>query len=463
MGSAKLHRNRVRALFAAAAVAGLLLSGDADAAPRKRELPDYEGRGPAPTTAADVLLWPPRVVLFPLWVTSEYVVRRPLGALATTAEKNHWPTKIIDFFTFDQEHKSGLIPTALYDFGFRPSVGLYLFWDDAFVKNNAFRTHVGTWGPEWLSVAVADRVTFLDGRATWGTRAEFTRRPDGLFAGLGPRSLESHVARFGFRRMAASTSLDVRFWRSSLFRAAIGVRSMDFRDDRQCCGDLTIRERVDRGELAIPPGFDGYTAVHQSLELALDNRRVDGSLTGFRVSIQGEHAADVRDARARQWLHYGGQAGAFADLDGHGRVVGLVVSAFLADPLGNGGEVPFTEQVNLPGPSTLAAGSIGAGPMRGFRPGRLVDRSALVATVLYQWPIWIWLDGTFHVAAGNVWGPHFRDLETKLMRFSTGIGFRTVGSPDHQFELLIGTGTETIEDGLRPNLVRILFGATRGF
>ena len=74
MGSAKLHRNRVRVLFAAATVAGLLLGGDANAAPRKRELPDYDGRGRAPTTAADVLLWPPRVVLFPLYVTSEYVV-----------------------------------------------------------------------------------------------------------------------------------------------------------------------------------------------------------------------------------------------------------------------------------------------------------------------------------------------------------------------------------------------------
>ena len=81
----------------------------------------------------------------------------------------------------------------------------------------------------------------------------------------------------------------------------------------------------------------------------------------------------------------------------------------------------------------------------------------------YSWPIWIWLDGTMHVAAGNVWGEHLRDLDPKLLRFSTGIGFRTVNTPDHQFEVLIATGTETIEDGLRPNTIRILAGATRGF
>jgi hypothetical protein len=461
MGSAKLHRNRVRALSVAAAVAGLVLSTDAQAAPRKRDLPNFDGRS-APTTATDVLLWPPRIVLFPLYLTSEFVVRRPLGALATAAEKNHWPTKIIDFFTFDKEHKSGLVPTALYDFGFRPSVGLYFFWDDAGAKNNAFRTHVGFWGSEWLSVAVADRVTFMNGRATWGTRAEFTRRPDGLFAGLGARSIEENLGRFGFRRMATSTTLDVRFWRSSLFRAGVGVRSMDFRDDQQCCDELTLKTRVQAGRLELPPGFEGYTAVHQNLELAIDNRKPDASLTGFRVAMHAEHGGNVRDTRAQQWIHYGGQAAAFADLDGHGRVIGLVMTAFLADPIG-GGEIPFTEQVQLPGPSTLGAGMLGAGPMRGFRPGRLVDRSALVATAVYQWPIWLWLDGTVHFAAGNVWGPHFRDLDAKLLRFSTGIGFRTVGSPDNQFELLIGTGTETIEEGLRPNLIRILFGATRGF
>lgn len=446
-------------------IASVFISADADASPRKRELPDFDGRR-EPTTIGDVLVWPPRIVLFPLYVTSEYVLRRPLGAVATAAEKNHWPTKIINFFTFDKEHKSGVVPTGFYDFGFRPSVGLYFFWDSSIggarFDNNSFRIHAGTWGSDWLSVAVADRVTFLDGRATWGLRTEYTRRPDGLFAGIGPRSLERNVARFGFRRMAASTSMDVRFWRSSLFRAVIGARAMDFRDDKQCCFDPTLAERVARGQLEAPPGFDGYTAVHQSVELAVDNRKEGGSMTGFRVSVEAEHGADVRDPSARQWIHYGGQAGAFADVDGRGRVIGLVVSAFLVDPL-RGGEVPFTEQVALPGQSTLAMSTMGVGPMRGFRPGRLVDRSALAATFQYEWPIWIFLNGTFHFGAGNVWGERFRDLDPKLLRFSTGIGFRTVGSPDHQFEVLIGTGTETIEDGLRPNVIRILFGATRGF
>ena len=451
----------MRALFAAALAAGVFFTNEVGAAPRKRELPNYDGRSREATTVGDVLLWPPRVVLFPVYLTSEYILRRPIGALTIAAERGNWPSKIINFFTFDKDQKVGLVPTGFVDFGFRASVGLYFFADDAFADGNAIRVHAGTGGRDWLSVAVADRVTFLNGRGTWSVRSEFTHRPDGLFAGIGPRALESNVGRFGFTRLAAGTSLDVRFWRSSLFRASAGIRSMDFRDDKQCCTDPTIGTRVANGQLDLPPGFEGYTAVHQSLELAVDNRQATGTLSGFRISLQAEHAADVRDSRARQWISYGGQGGLFKDV-GYGRVFGLVVSAFLADPIG-GGDIPFTEQVALPGQSTLAIGSAGAGPMRGFRPGRLVDRSALVATVLYEWPIWVWLDGTIHVAAGNVWGPRFREFEAKLMRFSTGIGFRSVGSPDHQFEVMIGTGTETIEQGLALNQIRIFFGATRGF
>lgn len=453
----------MRALFAAATVAAVFSAGDAGASPNKRDLPDFDGRGKPSVTASDVLLWPPRVVLFPLYLTSEYVLRRPIGAFATHAEKHHWPTHLIDFFTFDKEHKAGIVPTALYDFGFRPSVGLYFWWDDAAVKGHAVRFHFGTWGPEWLSAAAENRLTFNDGRATWSVRAEYTRRSDGLFAGLGPRSLEKNVARFGFRRLATSTAIDVRFWRSSVFRVVAGVRSLDFRDDQRCCGNPTMEQAVAAGNLQYPPGFlEGYTAVHNSIELAVDNRKPTGSLTGFRVAFDAEHGGDVREMRTRQWLKYSAVGGLFADVS-HGRVIGIAFGAYFADPIGSSGEVPFTEQVSFPGPATLPTGLVGVGPMRGFRPGRLIDRSGMVVSLLYEWPIWVWLDGTIHLAAGNVYGKHLSDFQPKLTRFSTGVGFRTVGSPDHQFEVLVGTGTETIEDGAGITFIRVLAGATRGF
>lgn len=60
----------------------LLVAGAAHADP-KRDLPDYDGRGPEPTTAGDVLLWVPRVALFPLYATTELLVRQPIGAFTS--------------------------------------------------------------------------------------------------------------------------------------------------------------------------------------------------------------------------------------------------------------------------------------------------------------------------------------------------------------------------------------------
>jgi hypothetical protein len=57
----------------------------------KRTMPDYDGRGPRPTTAGEVALWGPRVLLSPLYFVSEWLIRRPLGAAITAAERADLP------------------------------------------------------------------------------------------------------------------------------------------------------------------------------------------------------------------------------------------------------------------------------------------------------------------------------------------------------------------------------------
>src|SRR5262249_39769004 len=77
---------------------------------KKRAVPDYEGRGPEPTSFGDVALWVPRIIALPFYLVTEYVITQPLGALVTAAEEHHWPTFLIDFFTFGEDHEAGLIP-----------------------------------------------------------------------------------------------------------------------------------------------------------------------------------------------------------------------------------------------------------------------------------------------------------------------------------------------------------------
>src|SRR6185436_11328739 len=117
---------------------------------------DYDGREPAGASAGDVALWVPRIVLFPVWLVSEFVIRRPLGWLIVNAEKNQWPTLILDFFTFGEERTGGVFPTALIDFGFRPSVGVYAFWNEMIAKENSVRLHAAYGGSDWYTLRVAD-------------------------------------------------------------------------------------------------------------------------------------------------------------------------------------------------------------------------------------------------------------------------------------------------------------------
>jgi hypothetical protein len=100
---------------------------------------------------------------------------------------------------------------------------------------------------------------------------------------------------------------------------------------------------------------------------------------------------------------------------------------------------------------------------RGFFPGRLTDRSATVATLAYQWPIWTWLDGSIQAAVGNVFGPHLRGFAPSDLRFSGVIGFESSDSRDSSFELLVGFGTETFGEGARADSIRLVVGTNRGF
>lgn len=419
---AAARMRRLVALLAALFV--LSLGGSARA---KRELPDYDGRGSPPATVGDGALWIPRVVVAPLWLVSEYVLRRPIGALVVAAERNHWPMQVMQFFTFDREQKSGVIPTGLVDFGLRPSAGLYFFWDDVGGSKHALRAHAATWGRDWLKLTLTERYA-LDERTTAAVRAEWIRRSDNIFHGLGPRTVEEDRTRYSADKLDVRAMLEHLGPRSSSVMFAIGERAFRGRTGI-CCDD--------------------YAATYQRIEWALDSRRprpAPGS--GVRLELLGEHGVDL--AHRRSFVRYGGSLGGALAVDGAHRVLGLTVTALFADPLN--GDVPVPEWITLGGMQL----------MRGYLPGRLYGRSALVAAAQYTWPIWVFLDGALVVEAGNVFSEHLSDFDPKLLRLSATLGLRSVGSPDHRFELLTGVGTETIEDHLRVTSIRILFGGTHG-
>ena len=422
-----------------------------------RPVPNYDGRPPPPTSVGQGLLWIPRVALFPLYVVSEYVIRKPLGALVTAAEKGKWLAVLGDFFTFDQAQKVGIVPTAYLEFGFEPSVGLYFFADDTFADRNDVRIQASMWPDDWWSLSALNRYTNASDGFSVELRGQYLTRPDYLYHGLGPLNRRSDRSRYSAQTIFGELGIEGRPWRASTVQSELGVRNWrfsantDFRDD----DDPSLAEALvdpDHTVSELPPGFaDGYTAAYFGAAIALDTRRpFPAPRDGIRIEGSGEYVHSVRGRDA--WVRTTAAAGGFLDV-GSQRTLSLSVWTGFTEPIA--GTLPFSELMEVGGFE----------PMGGFFQGRLRDRSRAGATFEYRWPVWIWVDMAIHYSLGNVFGPSLAGLEVDNLRSSFGLGLRSAraSDPDHSLQFLLAFGTETIGQGSEISTVRLLFGGSRGF
>ncbi len=415
----------------------------------KRELQDYGG--PKQDQTEPALLWAPRVVLFAPWLVSEYVLRQPTGLLVRSAEKYQWPSAIVHFFTFGERQQLTVFPSALFDFGLKPSVGFNLKWKYFLTDPNTLSVHAGTWGPDWIAVRLRDQYDLTSTQAL-SLDAALVNRKDLPFYGIGPNSPQTPRYRYQALTTELALGYAANLWRSSAIAARAGMRSRTF-GDGTCCGSRSVQDAVNAGQIPLPPGLgDGYIAEFQGLSAALDTRQpTPQNGTGFRIEGHGETVLAPSRAAAprRAWVSYGGTAGVAIDT-WNNRVVGASVSADFADPLL--GTVPFTDQVSLGGNR----------PMRGYLQGRLIDRSSVVATVQYSWPVWVYLNGVIQTDVGNVFDAHLSDFDFNLLRLSSGIGVRSNGDPNAGLEVLVAAATDPFNEGFHVSSFRLVFGSHHG-
>jgi hypothetical protein len=423
----------------------------------RRAVPDYDGRPPPPPSSEEVAVSVPRALLSPLHLVTEYVLRRPLGWVLTTAEREHWD--IIQLLPFSQMRPTwGIVPTVLLDFGFVPSVGLYLFVHDVVIPHNRFHVQAGFGGVDWLRATVTDR-QMLSRTTSIDIALQAWSRPDQLFLGLGPNARSDFVARYGRRRLEATAGLLVRPWRASHLRLMVGVSSDALYDttylDAGPPAERTLSDAVARGWFpgvnGLPAGWPGYTAYRQRIEGSIDSRRREPATAGgLRAEAHLEHAFDLGQPLDRRWLLWGGGVGAYVDVD-RGRTIGLWTMTSLATRLGSA-EIPFTE---LPDFGLDMR-------MPGFRPGWIRGESATILVLDYRYPIGPMLAGFVSAAVGNAFGPMLEGFAPGLLRMGFGMGIRTLGDPDQTFMLIAGMGTETFDQGLGITTFRLLFGSLQG-
>ena len=421
----------------------------------RRAVPDYDGRAEAGPSAEEALVWIPRVLLWPLHAIVEFVLRRPLGWLLTTAEHERWDVLQIPPFV-ETAPTWGLTPTVFVDFGFQPSGGVYVWANDVLFEGNDLRAQLGFGGVDWLRATLTDRVR-LGPNAQVELSGEGWARPDHVFMGSGPDARADRVARYGRRRLGGRVTAVYRPWRASQIRVTAGVRANELYDTTYLDdGQRTLSDAAQSGWLgergASAASLTSYTSYWQRLDIAIDTREphpANGS--GVRVEAHGELALDVFRPLELRWARWGGAAGAFWDVDA-GRTLGVWVAAELASALGTE-PVPFTE---LP--------DFGArGRMSGFRNGWIVGESVISATLEYRYPIWVSVEGLVHVSIGNAFGSEFEGFDMARMRMSYAFGLRTIGDPDQALTIQAGCGTETFERGGGVVVYRLTVGMQEGF
>jgi hypothetical protein len=376
-------------------------------------------------------------------------VRRPLGALIRTAERERWADTFANLFSFGEGGRSVIFPTARFDLGLLPTVGIYYAGRDLFATGNELRLHLATWDTRWIDATVADRYA-IDPADSVQARFELQRAQDHLFFGIGPDVTRDAQARYGVERVEGSLGYHRRLPGAWQLDAEAGVHRLVFIDGN-CCGDPSLDTRLARGEAMRPPGYDEpYTTAYGNLVLALDTRRPRPD-PGDGVFLHARVRPSVDLGNPRSWIAYGGAVGGAVDLTGHRRTLRLQLGLDFVDSI-SGDSIPFLEYPML-----------GGEQMPGFVAGWMTDRSTAAAQLGYTWPIWLGLDAQTRVTIGNAFGAHLDGFAARRLRLSGDVGVTTSSGADQGFELLVGVGTETFEQGAGIASVRVTVGSRRGF
>jgi hypothetical protein len=438
-------------------VIGEPLPVDENGKAQKAEPPSVDPRPPEGTSPGEAILWGPRILLSPIYFIWEYGLRRPSGWLLTTAEREQWALLVIDFFTFGEKRKSGLIPTVFFDFGFRPNGGLFFFANDAFFDGHNMRINGAYGGSNWYRGAYSSEFNLGGGRAlTAAFRVE--RRPDLIFNGLGPNVLNQDRSRFGRTQVNGELGFRQVLFEQLELSTNVLVEENQFQiTDTAFQGrDPSLGTALALGLFPQPAGLEGYFVVKAGVDIRYDSRtntRKNG--TGLTVRGYGRYGADLNDRNRREWFNLGGGLGGHLDL-GHNRIIGLGGAALHVFQLGDT-DVPFTE-LPTAGNTPLLLG--------GFQPGRLIGNSLVAAFLEYRYDVWAMVDGRAFVSVGNVFGENFGEslpgaadgFEVDRLRLSYGVGLASIGDPDQSFNFLIALGHRTFEQGSGIDSVRFLVG-----
>ncbi len=416
-------------------------------------MPDYGRAEPAPPTAAEALRWVPRVLFHPAHVLVERVLRGPLVAVVDWGEEHHVFARLKRFFTW-VDGQAGFFPTAFVEFGLNPHVGFYAYLENLLLSHHKLIVRAGFWSDQWIRLAAENRLgVFAGNTGSLVLRAEYTTRPDHLFAGvgLGPDGRSGLLTRYRETLLSVDAGLESKISGLNTVSFWLGFRQTRFGSGQ----GRSIEEVYDLTDPVLVPGFATYQLAEASAKLALDSRsdqRQWSPGTGLRLELQSALAVDPADS-SLAFVRYGGELAGFWDWSGVNHVLGLRLHAEQVSKIG-ARPVPFTELTSFGGLEYL----------RGFLAGRLRGQSGAVVTADYRFPVWAFLDADMFVSAGGVFGPDFEGFAVDRTRLSWGFGLRSNNSRDVSFDMMLAFGSSRLDEGsLQVDRVHFVLGINQGY
>lgn len=360
--------------------------------------------------AEEALLWIPRGVLRIPRLVLDASLR--LVVLAARANEEYAIVETIDEALFNDARTFGVVPSAFYETGFKPSVGARVIHRDLAGHREGLRMRALFAGIDQQHYTLQLDSGRLLGDVQLRGNASYNRNDSLRFYGLGsaervdgvrgqpPRSAYERdiavAARYGSEDARGSLALGKRLSRQLELGGLAQVRRREL-----STGDATsIRgvpwvDTVFTRESLVGLGkaaTDGYGELVLSwddrsatrVNLPLDLASTGWTFTGW---VGGQTALDGLDG---SFARLGGDARHYFDL-AHGDRV-LVVRLRSSWAIGELRSIPFPDLPSLGGSRLL----------RGYPAGRFHDRGSLLATVEYRYPVQDNIASYLFVDAGRV-------------------------------------------------------------
>ncbi len=401
----------------------------------------FRGR-PRRVEPGEALAWVPRVIFFPLHLVSEYGLRRPIRAAISLGEQHHVVAHVNRIL--NPTPAFSWWPSAVVDLGILTSAGAGLSWRNALVRGNDFRFSVSTGGTDFWHLVGQDRVQL--GPFSLGVRGDFLTRPDREFYGLGPASRYADRAYYRLTRGDVMAIAGVRVGTGFAAEVSGGYRRESTSGDTGDGWQPSVSTQHQPGAI---PGLQLLSLLMLEGRVSLDSRPSRETLSGLRVTLQGRYAQDTTDPEMR-FASFEAEAEAAVEVSRPGRVLALSLYTMDTQPLGRE-EVPFTHMAIL-----------GRARLPGFRWGRYIGPSAIVAELTYRYPVWTHLDAVWLAAVGNVFGRHFAGFDAALFAGSYGVGLRTVMGHRDAVQFMIALGTRRFDEAFGIDNVRFYVAVNPG-